>query len=77
MKRIGTSLSIVAVLTLGGCASPITSDCASNSICPIVIYEKLPGYFAAGSKPWFGPSRTRRSTSSSPAPIRSGATASS
>jgi len=46
MKRIGTLLSLAAVLLLGGCAAPITSDCAKNSICPILIYEKFPGYFA-------------------------------
>ena len=45
MKRIGTLLSVVAALILSACAGPITSDCAKNSICPILIYEKFPGYF--------------------------------
>ena len=46
MMRIGTPFSIVAALLLNACASPITGDCAKNSICPIVIYETFPGHFS-------------------------------
>lgn len=45
MMRIGTLVSAIAALLLGACAVPITSECAKNSICPILIYEKFPGYF--------------------------------
>ena len=47
MMRIGTGLfSVVAALLLSACTGPITSDCAKNSICPILIYENFPGHFA-------------------------------
>ncbi len=45
MIRIGTFLSIVVALLMSACAGPISSECSKNSICPIVIYEKFPGYF--------------------------------
>lgn len=46
MLRIQMLASIILALLLGACAAPITSDCAKNSICPILIYEKFPGIFA-------------------------------
>lgn len=46
MLHINRLILVVVALLLGACASPITSECAKNSICPIVIYEKFPGYFA-------------------------------
>lgn len=46
MLNLNRLLLVVVALLLGACAGPITSECAKNSICPVVIYEKFPGYFA-------------------------------
>lgn len=38
--------AMAGVLLLGACAGPTTGRCSRDSICPIVIYETLPGRFA-------------------------------